>query len=164
MDATQQILDSLRRIHQALRTASRRSHQKIGLNAAQLFVLQRLKEHEPLSLNSLAEKTFSHQSTLSVVVNELVNRELVKRETSEEDRRRLNLRLTKAGRALLKKRQTTIQELFVDSINHFSQREKSEFARLISEFVSNAGLGKQTPHFFFTQESEDSGVARKRKK
>jgi len=110
-DAVQSIMDSLRRIVRALRTASRTSENELGLRAAQLFVLQQLHKYEPLSLNEQAEKTYSHQSTVSVVVNSLVKLNLVRRSASKKDRRFLVLETTGRARALLKRRNSRLAHM-----------------------------------------------------
>src|SRR5437667_8531599 len=97
------VLDSIRRIVRFLRVASRDSEKRLGLSAAQVFVLHKLADVEPLSLNQLAERTLTHQSSVSVVVQRLVEQGLVERARSEVDGRSVMLSLTPTGRATLKK-------------------------------------------------------------
>src|SRR5918912_3802717 len=94
-------LDAIRRIVQALRVSARTSEQRLGVSGAQLFVLHALAEAPAKSLNDLAARTFTHQSSVSVVVERLVRRRLVSRTRSAEDARRVTLALTATGRALL---------------------------------------------------------------
>lgn len=148
----QSIMDSFRRIVRAIRTASRSSENTHGLRAAQLFVLQELKKAEPLSLNELAEKTFSHQSTVSVVVNSLVTKGLVARSPSKKDRRFLVLKTTLKGKALLRKIRPTIQERFSEAVLGLPAKEQKELAHLLEKFILNAGLSEEVPHFFFEKE------------
>ena len=74
------VLDAMRRIVQALRESSRWAERHVGLSGAQLFVLQTLAETPGLSVNELAERTHTHQSSVSVVVSRLAAR-LVERGT-----------------------------------------------------------------------------------
>lgn len=67
------------------------------LSLAQLFVLQELDKREAQSLNELAERTATHQSSVSVVVRRLVERGLVTWVADTEDRRRVQLAVTPAG-------------------------------------------------------------------
>lgn len=149
---TQSIMDSFRRIVRALRTSSRHSERDLGLRTAQVFVLQQLEKFEPVSLNELAEKTYSHQSTVSVVVNELVKEGCVRRKVRKDDRRFLVLETTAKGKALVKKSRATIQQQFSNVIEQMDPKESRELARLLEIFVSQAGLGKEAPHFFFERE------------
>ena len=63
------ILDSIRGIVQVLRESSRAAEERVGLSGAQLFVLQKLGEGGGASLNELAARTRTHQSSVSVVVS-----------------------------------------------------------------------------------------------
>src|SRR5262245_39980439 len=91
------VLESIRQIVRSLRVASRASERDVGLSAAQLLVLQQLGSGMALSLNDLAARTQTHQSSTSVVVAKLVSRGLIKRSRAKEDGRQINLVLTPAG-------------------------------------------------------------------
>src|SRR4051794_12131990 len=62
------ILNSMRRIVDILRVASRAAEKDVGLSGAQLWVLHKLAEGPVISLNELAERTCTHQTSVSVVV------------------------------------------------------------------------------------------------
>lgn len=146
------IMDSLRRIVRVLRTASRTSQSDLGLRAGQLFVLQQLQEFQPLSLNELAERTFAHQSTVSVVIDGLVKQGLVHRGPSPKDRRFLVLGTTAKATKLLKRRRPTVQEKMADALEKMTAKDRKELARLLGEFTAQAGISHETPHFFFEKE------------
>ncbi|MGE0704706.1 MAG: MarR family winged helix-turn-helix transcriptional regulator, partial [Vicinamibacterales bacterium] len=95
---TQQVLDSIRRIVQALRESSRLAERRVGLTSAQLFVLQKLAESPASSVNGLAARTHTHQSSVSVVVARLVEQGLVRRAPSAVDGRSVELTLSSRGR------------------------------------------------------------------
>src|SRR5438034_4949060 len=98
-DSTAIVLDCVRRIVQTLRVSGRAAEQRVGLTGAQLFVLRQLAAAEgPLSVNELAERTFTHQSSVSVVVHKLETRGLVRRLRSPDDARRMQLSPTPAGK------------------------------------------------------------------
>lgn len=94
-------LDALREINQELRISARAAEQRIGLSAAQLFVLQQLADAPAESLNDLAARTYTRHSSVSAVVSRLVERKLVGRASAPGDARRVQLTITPAGRALL---------------------------------------------------------------
>src|SRR4051812_8935149 len=91
------ILNALRVLVQSLSAASRSSEQSVGLTGAQLFVLEKLAESGELTVNELAERTHTHQSTVSVVVSKLVDKDLVSRVRSASDARVQILSITKTG-------------------------------------------------------------------
>src|SRR5262249_20550369 len=98
-----EVVNSLRRITQAIRLSSSVVQDKLGITGAQLFVLQQLAEVPGASLRDLADRTLTDQSSVSVVVSRLVDGGQVMRRTSATDARRTELTLTGSGRALLRR-------------------------------------------------------------
>src|SRR5262245_28824999 len=97
-DDTRAVLDAVRRIVHALRESSRWAEKHVGLSGAQLFVLQKLAESpDAVSVNELAARTHTHQSSVSTVVARLVGRGLVRRVWSEADGRSVELTLSRRG-------------------------------------------------------------------
>src|SRR4051812_49700043 len=94
-------MDAVRAIVRALRINTREIELKIGISLAQLFVLQQVAERPAESLNDLADRTATHQSSVSVVVRRLVDRGLVSRRSSPVDKRRGQIAATPAGISLL---------------------------------------------------------------
>src|SRR5262245_6385901 len=80
-------LDAFRRIVQALRMneGARGAARRVG--SAQLFALQQIAEHPGASINDIAALTFTHQSSVSVVVQRLVRRGLAASVVASDDRR-----------------------------------------------------------------------------
>ena len=139
------VLDAIRRIVRAIRVSSRDTERRVGLSAAQLFVLSRLQTGRAMSLNELAERTLTHQSSASVVVRKLVERGLVQRVTSKDDRRRQELSLTPDGRELLGKAPKAAQDLLVSGLQRMRARELHDLARLMEHFVKSVGLDSPDP-------------------
>src|SRR5688500_15211530 len=111
----QYVLNAIRRNVQALRQASKHTGKTLGLSAAQLFVLQEIAASgTPLSINALAERTLTHQSSVSVVVTKLVRLELIERLSSKTDARAVELRLTQKGNALVRRMPPLIQDRLRD--------------------------------------------------
>jgi DNA-binding MarR family transcriptional regulator len=145
------VMDSLRRIVRALRIASKKQEDEVGLRAAQVFVLKQLAAYEPLSVNELAARTYSDQSTVSVVINQLVKKKLVLRAVSPVDRRCRVLRLAPAGHHALKGRKLLIQERFAAALAEMPVRDQRKLAILMADLVRRAGLAGEPADFFFEQ-------------
>jgi DNA-binding MarR family transcriptional regulator len=146
------ILDSIRRVVRALRIASRRSEQAVGLSTSQLFVLQSLSEDTPITVNELAARTFTHQSTVSVVAKRLVEKKLVIRQRSKTDARQQELRLSRAGAAMIHRPRTQpAQHQLVKALRAFSPKDQARLAKLLSALVREAGWADDTPHLFFEE-------------
>jgi DNA-binding MarR family transcriptional regulator len=94
-------LNAIRAVVGALARSARSVERQTGITTAQLFVLRQLAGSATLSLGELAERTLTRQSTVSTVVARLVENGFVRRDRAADDRRRLELSLTPAGRRLL---------------------------------------------------------------
>jgi DNA-binding MarR family transcriptional regulator len=151
---TQSILDSIRRIVRALRTSSRFAEKNLGISGAQLFVLQKLGDGASLSINELAQRTLTHQSSVSVVVRRLLKKGLISRTISQHDARRLKLSLSKKGKDFLKRSPSTVQERLVLAIEKLPDKKRAHLSGLLGLIVSEAGLDHNDPQLFFEDEKE----------
>jgi DNA-binding MarR family transcriptional regulator len=142
-------LDGIRRVVQALRASSRTAEQEVGLSGAQLFVLQKLAAEPSLSVNELAERTLTHQSSVSVVVQRLVAKGLVARRPSPEDARRAELTLTRKGQAVLKKAPGAAQDRLIAGLLRLTAAERRALARSLDRLLQAMGEGGETPEMFF---------------
>lgn len=146
-----EILDDFRRIVQVLRESSRAAEQRLGVTGAQLFVLRALSEDRGISLNELAERTRTHQSTVSVVVKRLGRTKLVRRKASAADRRRIELELTSEGRALLARAPLAAQDQLIAGIERMPARDRGALARSLRKLVADMGLHGDPATMFFEE-------------
>jgi DNA-binding MarR family transcriptional regulator len=96
-------VDAFRRIVRALRVSAQRTQRRVGVSAAQLFVLAQLEPERELSLGELADRTLTDRTSVAAVIERLVAGGLVVREWSTDDLRRAAVRITPAGRRLLRR-------------------------------------------------------------
>jgi DNA-binding MarR family transcriptional regulator len=141
--------DSLRRIMRALRTSARKAESRLGVTGAQLFVLQILVDAPDLSLNDLAARTVTHQSTVSTVVDRLVRRGLVTKSRSADDARRLVLRLTPKGRALVRRSPEMAQGRLLEGLRRLPAADSRELTRVLRRLVSAMGATREPAEMFF---------------
>src|SRR5256885_9415730 len=87
-DPIRRALDAIRQIVRVLRLSATRAERDSGLSGAQLFVLQKLGDGQAISVNELALRTHTHQSSVSVVIQRLARRRLVRRLRSATEARR----------------------------------------------------------------------------
>lgn len=129
------VLECIRRIGRTLRVGGRAAEQSVGVSGAQLLVLQQLQRAPAQSLNELAGRTLTHQSSVSVVVSRLVERRFVTRTASPDDGRRVVLSLTSAGRALLAREPEAAQTRLVDGLRRLPQRRVRELSENLRALV-----------------------------
>jgi DNA-binding MarR family transcriptional regulator len=145
-----EVMDCIRHIFKALRVASSQFEKTMGLSAAQIFVLKKLKLEPGLSINDLAERTVTHQSSVSVVVKKLEEQGLVRRETSSQDSRKVVVFLTPEGTTKLGEIPPTVQEEMIDALQKMPGEKTLALAQLMREFVGHAGIavsGMPAPMF-----------------
>ncbi len=138
-------MNAVRSIVRAFRVNTRAIELKMGISLAQLFVLQQLTERPADSLNELAERTATHQSSVSVVVRRLVERGFVSRSSSSADRRRIEIAVTPAGRALLEDAPTTIQTQLMTALRRLSRDEQNTLASLLERWLREAKIDFASP-------------------
>ncbi len=146
-DDVRALLDAIRRIVQSLHASSRESQMRIGLSAAQLFVLRSLKGAEGLSINDLARATFTHQSSVSAVVSRLEARGLVTRRRDRTDARRRVIALTPAGQRALRSAPGATQELLVEAVVTMSPTARRTTARALAR-LADAMAARRRPSMF----------------
>jgi DNA-binding MarR family transcriptional regulator len=145
------VFASLRRIVHALHTSSRDTEQRLGLTGAQLFVLTQLRATPSLSINELAERTMTHQSTVSVVVRRLVQRKLVRKVRAVDDARRVELTLTAAGTALLRKAPETVQTRLANAIEDLAPEVRRSLTTGLAQVVTALGFDEDPETMFFQE-------------
>lgn len=146
-------MDALRRVVRDLRLSARDAERSAGISGAQLFVLQALAEQPADSLNELAERTLTDQSSVSVVVKRLTDRKLVARKPSPVDARRIQLSLTASGRRLLARCPEPTQARLVESLRRISPSELSSLTDGLAALLREMGIEHAAAAMFFDEES-----------
>jgi DNA-binding MarR family transcriptional regulator len=145
-------MNALRRIVRDLRLSSREVERSAGISGAQLFVLQALAEERASSLNELADRTLTDQSSVSVVVRRLTDRRLVARKASHEDARRMELSLTPAGKRMLARCPEPTQARLVEALRRLDAPELARLTGGLSALVRELGSEPTSPPMFFDEE------------
>lgn len=154
---TQTALDALRRIVQAIRESSRWAERHVGLSGAQLFVLQKLSDAPAASLNELAARTHTHQSTVSTVVSRLVMLGLVRRAASSTDARHVMLSLTAKGKRTISGAPDAPQGRLIHAITQLTPARRRQLSSGLAELARIIDRGEGTPEMFL----EDRGRQRR---
>jgi len=151
-DDTARAMNAVRSVVRALRLNTRSIEGKLGISLAQLFVLQQLVDKPAQSLNELAERTATHQSSVSVVVRRLVDRGFVTRVASTSDRRRVHIALTAAGESLLRGAPPTVQSDLIHGMSRMRPDQRATLAELLELWVLASGIDLAAPPMMFEDE------------
>lgn len=147
--ATSLVLNGVRRLDRGLRLAAREVERVTGMSAAQLFVLAQLAVEPAASIGELATRTFTDRSSVSVIVDRLAAARLVSRVTSPGDRRRSEVRITRAGRAVLGRAPTPPGDLLLEALYRMPAADVKRFGRLLESL--NAELGFKDAGMLFEE-------------
>jgi DNA-binding MarR family transcriptional regulator len=124
-------LEGVRKLIATLSHSARAVERTTGITNAQLFLLQQLAESESLSVNDLAARARTQQSTVSIVVARLVRAGLAAKGKSREDGRIAVITLTPKGRRLLRHAPTPPTSALLRAVERLSDRQ----ARALSSGV-----------------------------
>jgi DNA-binding MarR family transcriptional regulator len=111
-DLQDEVLMSLRRIMRATSLHSRQLGKDVGLTTPQLVVMRAIGEQGLSTASQLARAVSLSQATITTIIDRLEAKQLVTRERSTEDRRRVQVQLTETGRQALQSAPKPLQERF----------------------------------------------------
>ncbi len=124
-DSTDAVLVALRRIIRATDIYSQKLRKTVGLTTPQLLVLRAVARTEDVTLGRVAQDLSLSQATVTTLVDRLEGGGFVTRARSEEDRRRVFVRLTTAGREVLSLAPDLLQDRFVRRFERLEEWERS---------------------------------------
>ncbi|HYD54823.1 MAG TPA: MarR family winged helix-turn-helix transcriptional regulator [Gemmatimonadaceae bacterium] len=154
----QAAVDAFRRIVRALRLAERETRAGSGLSAAQLFVLRQLAATPAASLTALAERTLTDRTSVAAVVERLVAAGLVTSDRARDDRRRVAVRITERGRAVLRRSPAPPTMLLMDAVRALPAASRRHLIAGLDALVAGMGLRDEPAGMLF----EDQVVSLRR--
>jgi len=118
-------LIAIRRILRAAEFAARDLSRTTGLTPSQVVVLQIItREGEP-GVGAIAEAARLSQATVTALLDKLEDRGLVRRRRDQQDRRRVFVESTPAGRSLLNETPDVLQDRFAASFRKLADWEQA---------------------------------------
>ena len=129
LDRILEVLTSLRRVIRATDLHSRHLSKTTGVTAPQILILQAINSTKGVTLSEIAHSVSLSQATVSSILDRLEKRELITRERSTVDKRRVHAYLTEYGRQVLRDAPLPLQEQFT---RQFSALEEWEQSMIIS--------------------------------
>jgi DNA-binding MarR family transcriptional regulator len=141
-------MDGFRHVVRVLRVSARAAEKTAGLSGAQLFVLQQLDGGATLSIGELAERTATDQSSVSVVVGRLADRNLVTRRQGARDGRRIEVSLTPRGKSILKRSPEASQAELLRALVRLPHATRRALATSLQALLGEMRVGAPPPMFF----------------
>ena len=146
-------LDAIRRIVRALRVANSGVEKDTGLTAAQLFVLEQVAAAPHSSLSEIAGRTLTDRTSVAAVVDRLVARDLVSRERSTTDRRRVELVATDNGRQVLARAPHPPTRRILKGLESLDDQRLTALASGLGDLVHAMGLTEEPVVMLFEDDT-----------
>ncbi|WP_240554884.1 MarR family winged helix-turn-helix transcriptional regulator [Oceanicoccus sagamiensis] len=124
MDRIDEVLISLRRIIRATDMHSKYLAKTTGLTSPQVLLLQTIRNKGQVTIGELANEMSLSAATITTILDRLEKRELVYRERSTEDKRKVHAYLTDAATEVLKTSPTPLQEQFTKQFSDLHDWEQ----------------------------------------
>ncbi|MGF1714336.1 MarR family winged helix-turn-helix transcriptional regulator [Photobacterium chitinilyticum] len=125
MDKHEEVLIALRQIIRAIDLHSRKLNKVAGLTGPQLVLMRAIRDSGEVTIRQLSNNTNMSQATATTILDRLEKRELVVRERSKLDKRKVHANLTEQGKEVLAKAPLPLQENFVSRYQELEEWEQS---------------------------------------
>jgi len=109
----------------------------LGINIPQCHTIMEIGMANTLSVNALAEKMNIDKSTVSRQVEKLVQSGLVTRVPTAEDRRKVNISLSKKGIEIYQQMNTVLNEQFSTAFKEVPAAELTVFLKVFKQLAHN---------------------------
>ena len=124
----------IRRAHQIAVSIFMEETGELGITNRQYGILLLLKQQPGLDQISVAKLLGLDRSTTGMVLTKLEQDGLVARYVGDHDRRRLRLKLTRAGERMLARLAEPARRAQARVLSAFTAKERDEFLRLLDKF------------------------------
>lgn len=125
MENIHEVLVALRRVIRATDLHSKHLAKTTGLTAPQILLLQTIRDKGEVTIGELANDISLSQATVTTILDRLEKRNLVYRERSTEDKRKVHAYLTEDGVSILKDAPMPLQDQFTRQFNDLQQWEQT---------------------------------------
>lgn len=111
-----------------------------GITATQLNVLKLLDEIGELSLSELSRRIAAQNSTVTGIVDRMVQAELVSREQSADDRRVWRIKLSDKGRGIARKISVAPWDLLRGALDALDKKEKDALVTILKKVAAHVSV------------------------
>ena len=135
--ATDRIVGTVIYLQTESRRLAKEQCARHGITATQLNVLKLLETVGDLSLSELSQRMAATNSTITGIVERMVEAKLIAREQSTEDRRVWKIRLLPEGKALARKVQVAPWELLRSAVMQLPPDELEQLIATLLKVVDH---------------------------
>lgn len=133
------IFYSLDKSIKTYRQFAQRRFAEAGLDITidQWLVLNAIHEKPDISQLEIAEKVFKDAASVTRIIDLLIKKNYLKRETHNSDRRRFNLNLTQEGRTLLRNMSRVVEQNRAKALKGIHERELFQMRETLNLIIDN---------------------------
>jgi DNA-binding MarR family transcriptional regulator len=124
-ERSQSALIAIRRILRVAEITSRDVSERTGLTPSQIVVLQIIAHEGPSGAGAVADAARLSPATVTAMLDRLEERSLVRRVRDPDDRRRVTIELTDAGRSAVAEAPDVLQNRFVARFDRLADWEQA---------------------------------------
>ncbi len=116
---------------------------EMDLSLQEHYIIEILGRNEKMTISNLAEKVSAPLTTISSTLDRLYEQNYVERERSQEDRRVVEVSLSKKGQKCFDVHQEETEELIDQFLSQLSEDDKVEMQRILSSFEWEDHAGEE---------------------
>jgi DNA-binding MarR family transcriptional regulator len=131
-----QVMIALRKIIRAIDMNSKKLVKRVGLTGPQLLILQEISRNVEITAGEIANAVSLSQATVTGILERMEKRELLTRQRSETDKRRIMVRITQEGKDILKNAPPIMQEAFVERFDNLQEWEQTMILSALQRLVA----------------------------
>lgn len=131
---------------------SQEVYRGFGLTAPQLWALKTLQRSGPSTTSQLADALAVHQSSLSILVDRLEQKGLLRRTRDREDRRFVRIELTERGGALATQAPEAAQGRLLHGLGAMPARRVRAIRLAVDRLVAAMEATGVEARFFFSDD------------
>jgi DNA-binding MarR family transcriptional regulator len=137
LDPTLDFLRLLWGVEHGLQRMSKRMESSLGVTGPQRLVLRVVGRFPDLAAGEVARLVRLHPSTITGILQRLVDRGLLQRQRDEEDNRRVRLRLKPGAEAYTKTTRGTVEQAVALALTRVSRTQR-QAARIVLAAIADA--------------------------
>lgn len=126
MNNIEEVLVALRRVIRATDLHSKHLAKTTGLTAPQILLMQTIRDKGEVTIGELANVMSLSQATVTTILDRLEKRELVYRERSKTDRRKVHAYLTDRAADILREAPIPLQDHFTRRFGDLQDWEQTQ--------------------------------------
>jgi DNA-binding MarR family transcriptional regulator len=142
-DTKLKFVDAMQNLNRALKNESERCGEIFGgLSEKEITVVAFVGQNQVVKMSDIADNIDAPMSTLTNIVDKLVEKELLAREHSSEDRRAINVTLSAAGKSTFKSLITEKKQIAEKMLAQLSEKDQQAFIEHLKILTSYLGVRK----------------------